>query len=60
MNNGVDIQRPQLKGAVEVANRVGLPLVATSDCHYVDRDDAEAQDVMLCINTGKFRTDTNE
>ena len=59
MNNGVDIQRAQLQGAVEVANRVGLPLVATSDCHYVDKEDALAQDVMLCINMGKFRTDTN-
>lgn len=57
MNNNVDIQKPQLQGAVEIANRVGLPLVATSDCHYVDREDAEAQDVMLCINMGKFRTD---
>ena len=36
-----------------------MPLVATSDVHYVDREDAEAQDVLLCINTGKFRTDTN-
>ncbi len=58
MNNNVDIQKPQLEGAVQVANRMGLPLVATSDCHYVDREDAEAQDVMLCINMGKFRTDT--
>lgn len=58
MNNGIEIQREQLKGAVEVANRIGLPLVATSDCHYVDREDAEVQDVMLCINTGRFRTDT--
>src|SRR5690606_32450713 len=41
------------------ANRMGLPLVATSDTHYVDPADAEAQDVLLCINTGKFRTDTN-
>ena len=58
MNNGVEIQKIALEGSVEVANRVGLPLVATSDCHYVDPDDAEAQDVMLCINTGRFRTDT--
>ena len=57
MNNGIEIQREQLKGAVEIANSIGIPLVATSDCHYVDREDAEAQDVMLCINTGKFRTD---
>ena len=59
MNNGLDIQRMQLEGAVDVARDLGIPLVATSDCHYVDQADAEAQDVMLCINTGKFRTDTN-
>lgn len=59
MNNGLAIQRQALVGAVDIANRLGLPLVATSDAHYVDREDAEIQDVMLCINTGKFRTDTN-
>ncbi|MEM6779208.1 MAG: DNA polymerase III subunit alpha, partial [Planctomycetota bacterium] len=57
MNNGVEIQQQQLEGAVDIANRMGLPLVATSDCHYVNQDDAEAQDIMLCINTGRFRTD---
>ena len=59
MNNGVEIQRLAMQGAVDVAKRMGIPLVATSDCHYVDPEDAEAQDVMLCINTGKFRTDTS-
>src|SRR6056297_1464539 len=57
MNNGVDIQRMQLEGAVDIAKRMGLPVVTTSDTHYVDPEDAEAQDVMLCINTGRFRTD---
>ncbi len=57
-NNGLEIQRLAMEGAVEVARRMGLPLVATSDTHYVRREDAEAQDVLLCINTGKFRTDT--
>lgn len=59
MNNGVDIQRMQLQGAVDIAQRMGLPVVTTSDTHYVDPQDAEAQDVMLCINTGKFRTDSS-
>jgi DNA polymerase III subunit alpha len=59
MNNGLDIQRIQLEGAVRIANKLGLPLVATSDAHYANREDAEIQDVLLCINTGKFRTDTN-
>ncbi|MDA0660290.1 MAG: DNA polymerase III subunit alpha [Planctomycetota bacterium] len=57
-NNGVSIQQDALVRTVELAERVGVPLVATSDAHYADREDAEAQDVMLCINTGKFRTDT--
>ena len=59
MNNGVEIQRLQLEGAVDLARRLGIPLVATSDTHYVRQEDHDAQDVMLCINTGKFRTDTN-
>ncbi|QDT60036.1 DNA polymerase III subunit alpha [Stieleria bergensis] len=59
MNNGLDIQRMQLEGAMHIAKKMGLPVVATSDCHYVNQDDAEAQDIMLCINTRRFRTDTS-
>ncbi|MBL9082814.1 MAG: DNA polymerase III subunit alpha, partial [Planctomycetales bacterium] len=58
-NNHLEIQRLALEGTVEIAKRTGIPLVATSDAHYVNREDAEAQDVLLCINTGRFRTDTN-
>ena len=58
-NNGIEIQRLAMDGSLRVAEKLGLPLVCTSDAHYADRDDAEAQDVMLCINTGKFRTDTS-
>ncbi|MBX3432282.1 MAG: DNA polymerase III subunit alpha [Pirellulales bacterium] len=58
-DNGLEIQRLAKEAAVEVAGRMGLPLVATSDAHYVRREDAEAQDVLLCINTGKYRTDAN-
>ncbi len=58
-NNNLEIQRLAMEGAVEVARRLGLPLVATSDAHYVNQEDAEAQDILLCVNTGKFRTDSN-
>ena len=58
-DNGLEIQRLAKEAAVEVARRMGLPLVATSDAHYVRQEDAVAQDVLLCINTGKFRTDAN-
>jgi DNA polymerase-3 subunit alpha len=58
-NNGLDIQRRCAEGAVEVANRLGLPLVATSDAHYLTQADSSAHDVLLCINTGKMITDEN-
>ena len=58
-NNGVGIQHDCEQGAVDIARRMGLPLVATSDAHYLTRDDASAHDVLLCINTGKTLDDPN-
>ncbi len=58
-NNGLEIQQQQMRGAIDVAKKMGLPLVATCDTHYIHQEDAEAQDILLCINTGKFRTDAN-
>ena len=52
-DNGVGIQKECAVGAIDIAQRMGLPLVATSDAHYLTRDDAAAHDVLLCIHTGK-------
>ncbi|MCS6992097.1 MAG: DNA polymerase III subunit alpha [Chitinophagales bacterium] len=35
------------------ARRYGVKVIATNDCHYVERKDAEAQDILLCLQTGK-------
>ncbi len=37
----------------EMSKDLSIPLVATNDCHYLDQPDAEAHDVLLCIQTGK-------
>jgi len=37
----------------ELSRELSLPLVATNDCHYLNREDSEAHDVLLCIQTGK-------
>jgi DNA polymerase-3 subunit alpha len=56
-DNGLDIQRQCKEGAVAIARRLGLPLVATSDAHYLTPDDAAAHDVLLCVNTNAKRGD---
>ncbi|MFZ5831246.1 MAG: DNA polymerase III subunit alpha [Planctomycetota bacterium] len=58
-NNGVPLQQIATEAAVDLAGRMGLPVVATSDVHYVYREDSEAQDILICVNTGKYRTDTD-
>ncbi len=42
---------------LEVAKELNLPLVATNDCHYLNREDARAHEVLLCIQTGKTMSD---
>lgn len=37
----------------EIAPEVGVPIVATNDCHYLDHDDHMAHEVLLCVQTGK-------
>ncbi|HEY7699344.1 MAG TPA: DNA polymerase III subunit alpha, partial [Vicinamibacteria bacterium] len=40
-----------------LARKEGMKTVATNDCHYISRDDAEAHDILLCIGTGKKSQD---
>ena len=47
------------RGLIELSKKTGAQLVATNDVHYVRRDDAELQDILLCIQTGKQLRDSN-
>ena len=42
-----------------LAQKTGLPTVATNDCHYIRREDALAHDILLCIGTGKKVADSD-
>lgn len=46
------------KALKEYSVKLGVKLVATNDFHYIQKDDAQAQDALLCVQTGKLLTDT--
>ena len=58
-DNGLELQKECARGAIDIAGRLGLPLVATCDTHYLCSADADAHEVLLCINTGKTMNDAN-
>jgi len=55
--NGLEKQRVANAGIERLASEFGLGLVATGDVHYLRPEDKKAQDVLVCINTGKTRSD---
>ncbi len=52
-DHGIDDQQTVNQGLLRMSQETGIPLVATNDIHYVKREDAEAHDILLCIQTGK-------
>ncbi len=44
---------------MEISQQLSLPVVATNDCHYLNREDAKAHEVLLCIQTGKTLQDSD-
>ncbi|MEK7330121.1 MAG: DNA polymerase III subunit alpha, partial [Candidatus Eisenbacteria bacterium] len=52
-NHGLEMEDKIRAGVTALAGRTGIPLVATNDCHYLRHEDADAHDVLLCIQTGK-------
>ncbi len=54
-NNGIGLQDECTPVAADISDELGVPLVATADAHYLCSTDAEAHDVLFCINTGKKR-----
>src|SRR5882724_13611082 len=57
-DQGLEMEHKIHPGLFQMEKDLGLPLVATNDSHYLCEDDAHAQDVMLCIQTGKSIRDT--
>ncbi len=58
-DHGIPEQRTVNAGIMRLSKETGIPMVATNDSHYIKAEDAEAHDVLLCIQTGKLVSDTD-
>lgn len=50
--NGLQEQEKVNAGLLDIACKLKLPVVATNDCHYLDKNDSKVHDILLCIQTG--------
>ena len=58
-DQGLEIEKRVNPKIAALSRETGIPLVATNDCHYLKHTDAHAQEVLLCIQTGKTMSDTH-
>ena len=59
MDHGIREEKIVMPRLISLAREMNVPLVATNDCHYLEEKDADAQEVLLCIQTGKTLDDAN-
>ncbi len=52
-DHGIPDERRAAQGLIRIHDETGIPLVVTNDAHYLRREDARIQDVLMCIQTGK-------
>jgi len=56
-DHGLEAQRRIMDDLLDVARRIDAPLLATNDAHYTHRDEHDAHDALLCIQTGSLRNE---
>ncbi len=58
-DHGIEEQKTVNTGLMRLNRDTGIPMVATNDTHYIRKEDAEAHEVLLCIQTQKKMSDPN-
>jgi DNA polymerase III subunit alpha len=58
-DHGLEKQRKIIPDVLRISQRTGIKVAATNDCHYMEKDDCRAHDILLCIQTGKTMNDPN-
>ncbi|QCH24133.1 DNA polymerase III subunit alpha [Mycobacteroides salmoniphilum] len=57
MDHGLSIERRVREGLLELGKKLGIPPLATNDCHYVTKDHSHNHEALLCVQTGKTMSD---
>lgn len=57
MDHGIEIERRVRDGLLEVGRKLGIPPLATNDCHYVTKEASRNHEALLCVQTGKTLSD---
>ncbi|WP_041560016.1 DNA polymerase III subunit alpha [Nocardia farcinica] len=57
MDHGLSIERRVREGLLDIGRKLGIPPLATNDCHYVYESDAANHEALLCVQTGKTLSD---
>jgi DNA polymerase-3 subunit alpha len=57
--NGLEHQRIANAGLIEIHKKLNIPMAGTNDCHYLKKEDSHPHELMLCLQTGKTRSDPN-
>lgn len=52
-DHGIEEQLTVNRKLIKLSKETGIPLIATNDCHYINREDAAAHEILLCIQTAK-------
>ena len=58
MNHGIPEEETIRKGMRRLHEETGIPIIATNDIHFLEKEHANAHDIFICISTGKKQTDT--
>ena len=56
-DHGIPAQKQVNAGIIRIHEETGIPLIATNDAHYIRREDAEMQDILMCIQMGRTLDD---
>ncbi|MCC5910204.1 MAG: DNA polymerase III subunit alpha [Clostridiaceae bacterium] len=57
-DHGIREQKEVNQQLIKLSRETGIPLVASNDVHYIHKEDGDAHDILLCIQTGKIQEDT--